>query len=447
MFDSIDSQIPRREFAKAALAIGGANALAACTALETTEDDDGNPPYPVGNRELEELPERQHFWDDNVLVDMAGNTVLPEHQLILFFEYVGEIPPTAEERDDVERAFQSLERAYQRGTGGEIGAQANAGLLFLIGYSPSYFDRFDHSLPTDLGLQTPEEVLEAVGESPELAESYDAVMILNSDFASLLLEVESALTGEVDRVNDQEFDGSFEGILEVVERRTGFVGGGRPHAELDDPVAERIDENAPMSMGFQSGFTDNLPEMDAVTIDSGPFEDGTTLLVSQLEIELDRWYEHEHSDRIELMFSTEHTVEDVGQVGENLGDHSGIQPDHVETIEERAEGCGRIGHTTKTATARDEDFEPTIHRRSETIATDIVREGVGGFNFSSVQSDIERFIEVRQAMNPDDYDVDVPRAEHGIIDYFETTSRATFLVPPRRLRALPNPDPAMNSES
>ena len=444
MFDTVESRPGRREFLQSALAIGGTAALAACTELEGIVSGE-EPRFPQGAEDLSDRPNRQHFWDDWVLRSMAGTTLLPQHQLILFFDYTGEIPPTDEEREQFEAAIQSVERAVQWGTGGDVGAQINEGLLFLIGYSPSYFDRFDESLPAEIDLPTPGTVLEEVGEDPSRAESFDAVMLLNADFASLLLEVEEALMGKGETVNATTMEANFEGLFELVERRTGFVGEGVPHENIDDPVAEKIDENAPMSMGFQSGFSENLPENDVVTFLDEPFKDGTTLMVSQLRIELDRWYDLTHKDRVELMFTTDHTEEQVGAVGENLGSDSGVRCPHVDNIEEDGREHGRIGHTAKTAAARDDDFKPLIHRRSESIATDMIEEGVVGFNFTSVQARMEHFTAVRKAMNPEEYDVDVPDDQHGIIDYIETLSRATFLVPPRTLRALPSPRPDVES--
>ena len=444
MFDSIKDHVPRRDFLKAALAIGGAQALAACTELEVSGADE-SPRFPRGPEDPDVLSERQHFWDEDLLVNMAGNTVMPQHQLLIFLDYRGAFPPSESDRETVETALRTIERAYQRGTGGDVGAQINEGLLFMIAYSRTYFDQFDEPFPEEIGLQRPEAVLEAVGEDPSKADHYDAVMLLNGDFASMLLEVEQALFGEGETVNGLPVEARLSDVFERVERRTGFIGPGVPREEIADPVADRIDENAPLSMGFESGFRDNLPDNDRVAFHEEPFKDGTTFLVSRLGIDLERWYDNTHEDRIELMFSTEHSEAEVGQVGERLGADSGITEEIVDSRHERAAEHGRIGHSTKTATARDDSFEPTIHRRSEAVATDLIREGVVGFNFSSIQADTQRFVEVREAMNVDAHDVDVPDEEHGIIDYLETLNRATFLVPPRSQRALPSPQPEVDA--
>jgi hypothetical protein len=52
----------------------------------------------------------------------------------VYLHYAGDGQPTESDRETVESAFESLERAYRRG---------NDGLVFAVGYSPAYFERFD----------------------------------------------------------------------------------------------------------------------------------------------------------------------------------------------------------------------------------------------------------------------------------------------------------------
>jgi len=430
--------LDRRTFVKAAVAIGGTSALSACLNWEGGTAAAKEPEFPQGPDDLSQLPRRQHAWGQYIVRDAHGNTVLPEHQVLLFLDYAGSGAPTEADRETVESALETLDRAYQRGTGGDIGASINQGLVTTLGYSPTYFDRFETDLPESVDLQRPEDVLSAVGEDPEKADNYDALLVLTADFGSVLLGAEQALFGEVDTVNGVEVSATFEGIFEKAERRTGVVGKGLPAEKLDE---ERIPDHAPLSMGYKSGFRDSLPSEDAVTISGGPFDGATTQAVSRLRIDLGRWYDNDDAARKDLMFSTEHPHGDIGETGEPLGGDSGVTEEMADTVEERSHHHDRIGHTAKTATARNDDFEPTILRRSEGVATDVAEEGVTGFNFTSVQEGIEDFIETRKAMNPDEYDTDVADAHHGIIDYLETRSRATFLIPPREHRALPTPRP------
>jgi deferrochelatase/peroxidase EfeB len=436
-----ERSIPRRQFVRSAVAIGGASALAACTQRETTSTDGEGPngdgtatvsetTYPRGD--LEALPAGQHRWSNYLVRDSAGNTVPPQHQLVLGLEYEGAAPPTEGERERVDAAFRTLDRAFQWGTGGDEGATFNRGLLSLVGYAPSYFESFG-AVPEDL--VRPETILAEVGEDASKTDGFDAVVILTSDLGSVVLAAEQALLGEKERVNGVEVAGSLDGVFSVKKRRTGFAGKGLPADKLDQ---EEIPEEAPLSMGFKSGFTDSLPSEDAVTIREGPFAGGTTLALSRLRLHLDRWYDQDHEDRVEEMFCPAHDAEEVGPVGSNLGDDSGIDRTDVENIDEQARESGKYGHTAKVATARDEEFEPRILRRSEGFATDAPEHT--GFNFSGVQRDFEAFIEARKAMNVDEYEVDVPAENHGIVDYVDTVDRGAYVVPPRADRGLPIPE-------
>jgi hypothetical protein len=94
--------LDRREFVKAALAIGGASAFSACV------DRQGLPE--VSRGDPVSVPRRQFAWNEYIPRDSHGNTVLPNHQLILFFRYLGD-SPTGDERDQIAGFLRSIERA------------------------------------------------------------------------------------------------------------------------------------------------------------------------------------------------------------------------------------------------------------------------------------------------------------------------------------------------
>ncbi|WP_435345907.1 DUF7405 family protein [Haloarchaeobius sp. HRN-SO-5] len=429
--------LSRRSLVRAALAIGGASALAACQDVERAQDDSSadetttDPPdFPRGVEDRSVLPDGQHVWDDYLVNSVHGTTTQSQHQLLLGLAYVGSIPPTEAERAQVERALAGLERAFQWGSGLDTSGSVNDGLLFMLGYAPRYLDRVDVDVD---GLQPPEEVLRALGEDPSLAADFDALLLLDSDYASILLAAEQALFGEKETLNGIEVADRLTGVFEVVARRTGVLGKGRPAAELDN---EDIPEDAPLSMGFRAGFDNSLPSEDVATLSTGPFAGGTTLAVSRITTRLDDWYDQPHRRRLKEMYCPAHEYEDVGDVGDRMGDHSGITEEDVQNIDDLAAEHGIVGHAQKVASARSGDFEPQILRRSEGVATDEV-DG-SSFNFSSVQTDTRKFVAVRNAMDVDEYDLDVPADRHGIVDYLGTRSRSTYLVPPRATRALPS---------
>jgi len=454
-----DRAVNRRSFMRTALAIGGTSALAAVTGARpgaggTSEGYSFD--VPQGPQNPNAFPERQHAWAQDLKTDSSGNGVLPNHQLILFLNYTDSGTPTGKERKEVEAAFRTLEEAFQRLTGEDPDA-ANDGLVFMVGYSRSYFDRFDAHAVDFL---RPEDVLRQTNDNPDKADNYDSVVLLSSDTVSVLLGSEAALFGDLDTLNDVRVRGTLAGVFEKAERRTAFVGKGLPRENLvgDDADAPLVDEDpkkidnsnvddnlgkdAPLSMGYKSGFKDNLATEDAVTITTGPFKEGTTFQVSKLELDLGKWYENDRAKRDKLMFSHEHGQDgdiDIGDIGEELEDDSGITREIVDEVESTAREEGFVGHAAKTAQARDEDFEPLILRRSEGVNNSLVHpeEGRVGFNFSAVMEDIEDFVKTREAMNALHLDDHIDDGNHGILPYMEVTNRATFLIPPRKRRSLP----------
>ncbi|WP_455449433.1 DUF7405 family protein [Natrinema thermotolerans] len=423
--DRSDRGLPRREFVKSAVAVGGAAGLAACLQREERED------VPQAVLTPDELPTRQHAWNEFLSTDDHGNDVPPRHHLLLALEYVGDGPADAtEERDQLEAAFQTLERAYKRG---------NEGLAFTVGYGPAYFDRFESDLE---GVELPDpEPLTAL-EDPAIDE-YDALVHLASDYGHVTLSAEEALKGELEDLNGLAVEGTLEGVFEIAERRTGFIGRGLP-AEKQSGVAgipdgEPVPEDAPMFMGFKSGFRRTQASEDRVTIDEGPFAGGTTIHLSKLNLHLQQWYEQDSREqRVAKMFSPTHAEEGLVEgAGHNLGDSSRVT-EVADAADEAARRKGTVGHAQKTARAR-EDGEPIVLRR-DFDSTDDDR---AGLHFLSLQRSIDDFVTTRTAMTGGDLtDGSVGRrTNNGILQYITVANRANYLVPPRERRALPEPAP------
>jgi len=426
-------RLSRRQMIRAAVAIGGASGLSACLTRErdataTPEE----PAFPTGPSDLSALPERQHAWVDWLVRDRFGNTVLPQHQTILLLEYTGPTPPDEADRETVEAAFRTLERAFQRGAGDDDSAVQHEGLLFVVGYAPAYFDRFDADLPESLDLPPPDEVLDELGETAPTADDADAVVHLAAGFGSVLLAAEETLTGQREVVNGVDVAGTLTDYFEVTERRTGFFGRAQPAQRYD---SDDIPDDAPLSMGYKSSFLDTLAPEDAVTIQEGPFAGGTTMQVSRLEHDLDAWYDRDHGEQIDRMFSPAHDEDSVGDVGANLAANSRVTEDIAERVDEDARESGVVGHGQKLAHARTDEFTPKILRR------DFNATEAPGLHFDSWQRGIEDFLSVRRAMNGEHVDAEVDPEDDGILEFIEVTNRATFLMPPRSLRALPGPDP------
>lgn len=441
--DEGEGTLSRRQMIRAAVAVGGAGGLSACLDREAGPEGAGastpsstptatEQSFPAGPDDLGTLPEHQHAWVEYLVRDRFGNTALPQHQAMLLLDYVGPTPPTETARKRVEDAFRSLEAAYQRGTGGDSSAVQHEGLLFVVGYAPQYFDRVGDAMPAGVDIRTPEAVLDELGETDPTADDHDAVIHLASGYGSVLLAAERALFGELDELNGQPVIGGLDGLFEVADRRTGFIGRGQPARRYD---VEEIPESAPLSMGFKSGFLDNLPHEDRVTIRSGPFAGGTTMMVSRIETDLDDWYDRDHEERVDLMFSPDHDSEQVGETGTDLASSSGLSQETIESAGEDARERGVVGHGQKIAHARDDENRQPILRR------DFNPTDTPGLHFDSWQRSIEDFLDVRRAMNGEHIDADVDDTADGIRSFLEVTNRATFLMPPRSLRALPEPNP------
>jgi hypothetical protein len=422
-----DPSLSRREYLKAAVAVGGAAGLSAC--LDRFEDRE---PVPTGVDDPSALPRRQFAWNDRVRRDDAGNTLLPRHQTLWYLDLPDDGPPDATARERVESALAALDRAYER---------SNEGLLHSVAYSPAYFDRYDEPLPDGLDLPEPRPLSDF--ETPAF-DRQDALLHLASDRADVVLEAEAALRGET-AANGVSVP-ALTDVLAVDARRTGFVGAGLP-AENQDvtgvPDSRPVPEASPLFMGFAAGFARNQASEDAVTIDEGPFAGGTTKVVSNLRQRLDDWYgEQDYDDRVAELFSPTHAAEGwVEGVGENLGADSRVD-EVLDSLFEDARESGRAGHAQKAARAnRDDEGNVRLLRRHFESTDD----DVASLHFPSLQRRVTAFEEVRQAMNGADVARETPavrqRVNNGILEYVFVRHRGNFLVPPREHRSLPTPRP------
>lgn len=418
-------QTDRREFMRAAVAIGGAAALSACM-------DRAQEPAPPGDRS--ELPTRQYAWVDYLPEDEHGNFMLPTHHVFLYLNYNGNGVPASDEAERLETALRSLERAVE---------WSNDGLLFSLGYSPAYFDRFEEPLPETVDLPAPKRLSEF--EEPEL-DDQDILLQMASDKPEILLAAEEALLGERDAVNMTELETDIGDIVTVDDRRTGFIKRGMPTERASDgvegiPEQADVPEESPLFMGFKGGFDENQASEDYVAIDEGPFKDATTKHVSNIRQRLRDWYlEQNYEERVAEMFSATHAEEGLVEgAGLNLGANNGVTEDMMTDLVQTANEYGRVGHAQKNARFnRDEDGNVMLHRR-HVESTD---GGYASLHFPSLQQRISQFEQVRIGMNGDDVRESPrirQRVNNGILEYIFTLHRGNFLIPRRDQRAFPTP--------
>ena len=233
-------------------------------------------------------------------------------------------------------------------------------------------------------------------------------------------------------------------VLDVADRRTGFVGAGLPAANQDAagvPDSRPVPEASPLFTGFIAGFAGNQATEEYVTVEEAPFAGGTTKVVSTLRQRLDDWYgEQEYDDRVAELFSPTHAADGwVEGAGENFGADSRVD-EVADSLFADARESGRAGHAQKAARAnRDADGNVRLLRRHFESTDD----DVASLHFPSLQRRVTAFEEVRAAMNGADVAAETPavrqRVNNGILEYVFVRHRGNFLVPPRERRALPRP--------
>lgn len=407
----------RREYFKQLVAVGGVAALGAC--LDAQNETPGKKPASIPKGDPSERPRRQHAWNEALDTDDAGNYRLPTHHVLVAFDLLDE--PTPEDAATVESAFRSVEKAY--------GYDSN-GLLFTVGYGPSYFE----TVGADSPISEPT-VLTSI-EEPTF-DRFEGLIHLASDNPDVVLEAESALFGELTKPNGVEMDATLNGVIERVEpRRTGFLGTGLPesHAEEVGGAPDGMPDDTPAFMGFPSGFQSSQAPEDRVTIQSGPYDGGTTTHLETLDIQLRAWFRQEsHWLRVAKTFSPTHAEEGtVGDTGEKLDAVTGAA-EAAEETESDARTEGIVGHAQKAARARDEDgTAPLLRRDFNTTDRD-----VPGLHFLAHQRSIDDYTRVRRAMAGEEIDGVGRRVNNGLLQYIFVARRGNFLVPPRSKRSLP----------
>jgi len=347
--------LERRAFVKSALLIGGTSALGG---LASVADVTANVRAGTTARvDAAARLNRQHAWDGYEPRAGSGNTAQPPHSLVLLLDYEGSGEPSPGHRRQVETALRSVERQFDWGP---------SGLLFTIGYSATYFDRYEEDPPPGAAPDAPREVVRTVEGLTDLAatnddvtaDDYDAVLLVASANPANLLAVESALWGEGEEVS---LDATFEGVFAKPDgwpaRRVGFAGEAfqaREDEYEEEFLAEdqEVPDEAPLSMGFIAGFGESIPAEDAVTLrrnqrfpgpdvdadavpthldyvgevgerDPGVFAQGTLKHLSHLEIDLETWYGEEGA------------ADETGSETESGGDeqrrHQMYSPYHTES--------------------------------------------------------------------------------------------------------------------
>jgi hypothetical protein len=350
-----------------------------------------------------ERPAAQHAWEATFRRDDAGRPEAPQFHRLLMIDVVG--TPDAADAARLEAALRALERGHRHGS--------PDGLLTCLGWGASWFERHTPR-PTLIARPLPM----AAWENPTL-DDFDACLHLAADDEPRLAEVTRALFGEgpLDqrpRLALREIRSGFVGARLVGERMTG-VG---------------VPPESPLLLGFHSGLRGNQAPESAITIPDGPLAGGTTMHVSRIHLDLERWYSLDLERRTRLMFSAATTPGAAARFTTDAASDA----DRLPALAARH---GVVGHAQAAGRARLHG-RPRINRRDFATTDD----GQPGTHFVSLQRSLQDFNATRAVMNAAD-----ARAHHagigerranGINAFMSVTSRATFAVPPRRLRAYPH---------
>ena len=350
------------------------------------------------------LPARQHAWDAWLARDAHGNPIAPRYQRLLFFDLTGE--PTVADVRRLEAALRRLEHRY---------AWSAAGLLSTAGWGPGYFTR-------TLGIRSPIERPHALSafELPSL-DDYDLCLHLAGDEESRLAAAGRELIAAVD------------GALRWRQTRTGFVGARLPAAHQHVggiPKGAPVPADAPLYMGFKSGYRRNQASEDAITIRRGPLAGGTTMHVSRMRLRLDDWYGLlDERERVARMFAPQVSRAQVDRFTTDA-------PSRPDRLDQAAQRYGVVGHAQASARAR-RNGRPRILRRD----FDSADGGEAGLHFVSLQRTIADFVATRTAMNAAHSSYINPAitdtVNNGINEFIFVTHRGNYLVPPRAQRSFP----------
>jgi hypothetical protein len=406
----VSGAITRRQLltAVAGLSLGGGVVLDRLLAAEPAR-------LPALGSQPPGLPVRQYAWDATLAHDEHGNPISPRFDRLLFFDVRGR--PSASGASQLEAAMRTLECNYRWEPGG---------LLFTLGWGHGYFERV-------LGVSSPVEQARSLSdfELPTI-DDYDVCLHVASDDEHRLAQIEGALVhGSSLAGTDGPLD--LRPVLRWRETRTGFVGASLPAAHQrvgGIPSGEPVSGQAPLYMGFKSGYRRNQASEDAITIDDGPFTQATTMQVSRMQLRLESWYELlDERERVARMFAPQLTPAQVSRFTTDAASYP-------YRLDEAARDHGVVGHAQASACAR-RNGRPLILRRD----FDSDDGGEASLSFVSLQRTIADFITTRTAMNAAGAvyvnPAITPTTNNGINEYIFVTNRANYLIPSRAQRSFP----------
>lgn len=367
---------------------------------------------------------------------------------------------------------------------GELYPLSPAGLLPQVAWGLPYFTNYlpeslvDEHLPksTREGTEGQVALLEAkrFPRDPEdiVLEHNDVCFHFKSDFSHHVDEVLDALfTPGAAVVNGIPATDVFVGdLFTVTSIRRGFAGHGMPRrmgVQLGIPGAEHIPEGAMLFMGFTSSHAHGLAAGDLPSYETIPgwtdctpdsyMAHGTNMHLSHIGIELDRWYELAHSDRLHRMFHPRRSEsEDVLSPDQCPGTSTFKAQRDEDTANfglvghnEQMQFLSRVEEDTTTAYGQElpkgtvfflrQDFDTVENPFEFSLDGPVSSIPRAGVHFIGMGPSSQHFHLMREEMDSMDLTEKhkLPDENVGFTDFLENTHRQNYCLPPRAHRSFP----------
>lgn len=362
--------------------------------------------------------------------------------------------PTQHDQQRLEAALQAIEAAYP---------YSPDGIFALVAYGLPYFRRYVHPGVFDAHLpRTADDgapvLLDAIRfpSDPSLAlETNDVVFQFRSDILDHLHDVQRALFSKSGTLAGQPAPSAdLSDLFTVTSVRTGFVGSGMPRHALEQAglkVAAQVPEQAPLFMGFTSTQQSGQGKEVAVSFDGRRdpqlpplttakpgdyFAGGTTLHVSHLTEDLEKWYALGYQDRVVRMFHLNATTTPNRVTIQTFW----LNPNTTEIDVQQNQV---IGHNETIQRASRSPEGQALQLRADFNTLDPMDSASAtptpGVHFLAFTATSQVFHRSRIAMDGADIvsKYQLAPTANGINAFIRATRRQNFLVPPRRHRSFP----------
>ncbi|MGH9044176.1 MAG: DUF7405 family protein [Acidimicrobiales bacterium] len=359
-----------------------------------------------------------------------------------------------------------------------------AGILPQIAWGLPYFSKYipaslvNEHMPksTREGTQGEAVLIDAISfpRDPDdiVLEHNDVCFHLKSDFAHHVDEVLRALFFPGDStLNGVPARSVFVGdLFTVTSVRRGFAGHGMPKRmglSMGIPGAEKIPSGAMLFMGFTSSHVHglaagNLPSYETLPgwTDATPasyMAGGSNMHVSHIAIELDRWYDLNHRERLHRMFTPRRDESEEVLSPDQCPATSTFRAQRDEDVErfglvghnEQMQFLSRLEEETTTAYGQvlpkgtvfflRQDFDTTENPFEFSVEGAVSTVPRAGVHFIGMGPSSQHFHLMRKEMDSPGLaeEHNLPDENVGFTDFLVNTHRQNFCLPPRAHRSFP----------